>query len=297
MKQNEEHKIDHDRKVVVIYHRADYDGLFSMAVCGMYIDSNSVELIGWDYHDPIPEIPEDVAELYMVDISIPELMEHPKLIWIDHHKTAIDRFPSSIPGYRIDGVAACRLCYVWFNYKPLRSKEDFVERLIDEPVALRLAGEYDVGDTRDPTAKSFQFGLYGTNIRQYSELRRLLLNDEAAWALANEGKIAERWQENFAAGICKEYVYVRELCGVRFAVLASVHARSSLWFPEEALPAEAEALLTWRYDGKAVTFSLYHRPSHTHLDLSAIARLFGGGGHKGACGFALPFEKAMEIIT
>lgn len=43
---------------------------------------------------------------------------------------------------------------------------------------------------------------------------------------------------------------------------------------------------------KGWTVSLYHAKHRTDLDLSAIATKFGGGGHRGACGFqceTLPF--------
>jgi len=41
------------------------------------------------------------------------------------------------------------------------------------------------------------------------------------------------------------------------------------------------------------TVSLYHAPGKEHHDLSKIAVIHGGGGHKGACGFTcsiLPFS-------
>jgi hypothetical protein len=103
-----------NKDIIVIHHRADFDGIFSREVARRYF-GESAEYVGWDYGDPVPEIPEGVLELYMIDISIKELMGHPRLVWIDHHKSAIDAYPSSIPGYRIDGVAACRLAWQWFR--------------------------------------------------------------------------------------------------------------------------------------------------------------------------------------
>jgi nanoRNase/pAp phosphatase (c-di-AMP/oligoRNAs hydrolase) len=46
------------------------------------------------------------------------------------------------------------------------------------------------------------------------------------------------------------------------------------------------------FDGKQWRVSLYHAPSKEHHDLSKIAVKYGGGGHRGACGFKtdkLPF--------
>lgn len=98
-------------KTVVIYHKADFDGIFCREIAKKFIPE--AELIGWDYGEPEPVVsPEDT--LYILDLSVPGLMQHPNLIWIDHHKSAIDRYGEShkkIDGYRIDGVAACRLTW------------------------------------------------------------------------------------------------------------------------------------------------------------------------------------------
>src|SRR5437762_2882676 len=98
-------------KYLIIHHDADFDGILSNEVCRHFLSyevgtlgSSEVESIGWDYGKPIPKIinPADYHQIYMVDISIKELMSIPGLIWIDHHKTAIDDFDSKITGYRID---------------------------------------------------------------------------------------------------------------------------------------------------------------------------------------------------
>ena len=56
----------------------------------------------------------------------------------------------------------------------------------------------------------------------------------------------------------------------------------------------------FNYDGKGWNFSLYHAKHRTDLDLSAIAVKYGGGGHRGACGFRsknLPFIGDNERVT
>ena len=144
--------------VNVIYHSADYDGIFCREIARKAMPH--ARLIGWDYGDPVPNVSLD-EELYMLDISVDALMEHPKLIWIDHHKTAIEKYPDTIHGRRIDGVAACRIAWQWFfgGDKYGTALADFVNRDVIEPYAVRLAGEYDVFDHRDPDTKAFQLGL------------------------------------------------------------------------------------------------------------------------------------------
>lgn len=94
----------------------------------------------------------------------------------------------------------------------------------------------------------------------------------------------------------RERSYRRDWEGLRFAVLGSAHTRNSMWFPQAELEHEIQALMCWRYDGEKVMFSLYHAPGHEGHDLSVIAAKYGGGGHRGACGFTLPLAEAIQII-
>jgi nanoRNase/pAp phosphatase (c-di-AMP/oligoRNAs hydrolase) len=55
-----------------------------------------------------------------------------------------------------------------------------------------------------------------------------------------------------------------------------------------------DALMGFYYNGNGWTFSLYHAKHRTDLDLSAIAVKYGGGGHRGACGFT---TKSLESFS
>src|SRR5689334_18504449 len=106
----------------VIYHSADFDGIFCREIARKFLpDAN---LIGWNFGDDKIIVPEE-GEIYVLDLS-PECLlgfDVSRLIWIDHHKTAIDKYDQKIPGYRIDGVAACRLAWQWFANNPMINGE------------------------------------------------------------------------------------------------------------------------------------------------------------------------------
>ena len=176
------------QQTTAIYHRADYDGLFSAAVCAKFLPENT-EFIGWDYGDPCIEFPD--GTVYLADLSPDCFRSLPydaqkRLVWIDHHKSSIEKWDNQLGnpwvGYLIDGVAACRLCWQWFTYddkcnglgwaKP--NLEDYKERRVDEPLALTLAGEYDVWDLSDRRALSLQFGLTASGAQSFRDLTVLL---------------------------------------------------------------------------------------------------------------------------
>jgi hypothetical protein len=299
-------------KPTVIYHRADFDGIFCREIARKFLpDAN---LIGWDYADPTPEVSPD-APLYILDLSVPDLMSHPHLIWIDHHKSAIEKFPATIPGYRIDGVAACRLTWQWFllhaawdprELHPLAdlpAKDDYVERRVAEPLAVRLAGEYDIWDKRDPDAELFQHGLRSRELNE--NMWDLLLVNQAehsdgvmdagsitVFALLEAGQALQFARTNENASIIKTYGFTIAWEGLTF--LACNHARFNSHLFIAGLTDQHDACLGFNYDGKGRwKVSLYHAPGKEHHDLSQIAVKHGGGGHRAACGFTvtkLPFE-------
>lgn len=284
----------------VIYHRADFDGIFCCEIARKFLPG--AKLIGWDYGDPIPLVDMD-APLYMLDISIEGLMDHPNLTWIDHHKSAMEKFGQKW-GYQIDGVAACRLAWQWFRcnhptavFKDLPVKGDFVDRKVTEPLAVRLVGEYDIWDKRDPNAELFQHGLRSRDMTP--AIWETLLGNETPHsimvdALLEGGRVLQyaKTQEN--ESIIKAYGFTIEFEGLRF--LACNHARYNSHLFTAGLKPEHDALLGFNYDGNGWRISLYHAPGKEHHDLSLIAVKHGGGGHRGACGFRMDDIEMMALL-
>lgn len=119
------------KKILIIYHRIDYDGLCSMAITKsalikLYEGDVFVEIFGFNYGDnalDIDSILQSNDEIYLVDISLPpadmiKLAQSGKVVWIDHHITQIQESEnygySGLPGLRANGTAACELCWNFF---------------------------------------------------------------------------------------------------------------------------------------------------------------------------------------
>jgi hypothetical protein len=293
-------------RTTVIYHSADFDGIFCREIAKKFLPD--AELIGWNHGDPLIPFPEE-GYVYLLDLS-PQCLVFPppefgmsRLFWIDHHATAIAKFPSSIYGYRIDGVAACRLAWQWFNNDHadfhslgLPKKEHYVDRIVDEPYAVRLAGEYDIWDKRDPNADIFQMGLRSQELTP--EVWKNLLDREVpeslrgTWAmvLINQGVAVQYAKTHENESIIKHAGFTLKWEGLTF--LAVNHARYNSFLFTAGLKPEHDACYGFAYRNGQWTVSLYHAPGKEHHDLAKIAVKYGGGGHKGACGFqakTLPF--------
>jgi uncharacterized protein len=299
-------------KTTVVHHSADFDGLFSREVAKRFLGTTDVTYIGWDYGDPKLKFPEE-GEVYVIDLN-PECFEafpgidvaKARVIWIDHHKSAIDKWGTYLPGYRIDGVAACRLAWQWFsafnryegqlagrspdldwfhkNY-PLPEKSDFIERKVLEPFALTLAGEYDVWDHRGDGDLELQFGL--RTFDDNSEILEALLTKAEPILLdemIDRGRIAMAYSKHVDASTMRSAFRV-QFQGLKFLALNTARCNSQTFAALDKPETGHDALMAFYWNGEAWTFSLYHAAHRPDIDLSVIAKKYGGGGHKGACGF------------
>lgn len=322
------------RQITVVYHRADYDGLFSREVAYHFLGEQAT-YIGWDHGDPKLQFPA-TGMVYVIDLS-PDCFEVlratdiPRLIWIDHHKSSIEKWTPErcggiIPGYRIDGVAACRLAYQWFlcadGNAPRRGAEigmpirpagvlpmiqDFKKRDVSEPYAVTLAGEYDIFDhgPSKGASETFQFGLDAIHHIDWKTLLQPGLDGKyEVDEILRVGEYAQQCYRNRDAKVIRDRSFVATFEGVPFLCLNTARCNSQTFAALDVPETKHDALLAFYWTGKCWTVSLYHSVHRKDIDLSPIAvkwgreinpedgKPFGGGGHPGACGFRaswLPF--------
>lgn len=292
-------------KNTVIYHNADFDGIFCREIAKKFLPDAT--LIGWNFGDPLIPMPPG-GIVYILDLS-PDCLEidftisrpiRSRLVWIDHHKTSIEKWPNDIPGYRIDGVAACRLAWQWFTEDDFRrnhpnklpDKHAFVDHEANEPLAVRLAGEYDIWDKRDPRADTFQYALRCSPITPTGWEALLSADEGFVFRLLQDGEVAQRYSQANDASTCKAKTWLMEWERLKFLCINSARFNSLLFAAKDVPETGHDALLGFCFDGKCWTVSLYHAKHRTDLDLSEIAKRHGGGGHRGAAGFTsktLPF--------
>lgn len=308
------------KSTTVIYHSADFDGIFCREIARKFLPM--AKLVGWNFGDVPIELPD--GYIYVLDLPPDEPfgfkfpvtpmeldhMDTSRWTWIDHHKSTIDRVADRpiIPGYRIDGVAACRLAFQWFAswnsarnpiadwYAKLPDRQDYVLRKVDEPLAVRLAGEYDIWDKRDPDAETFQYGLRATDLTD--GVWKNLLDVQPSGVTGNiigAGRYVQAYQQKIDADIVTHRSYRLQWEGLNWLVLNTGRFNSLTFAALDKPETGHDALLGYMFNGKVWTVSLYHAKHRTDLDLSQIAIKYKGGGHRGACGFTcqeLPFHQA-----
>lgn len=313
-------------KTTVIHHSADWDGIFCREIARKFLGNEDVEYIGWDFKDEPIDIHTVGERAYILDLPIDRVFgwdfkkkwpeskaglpteqicwdgSSNEVIWIDHHKSAIESHPANIPGYRIDGVAACRLAWQWFiaqqvmgdgNCAKNFDKTAYFNRTVSEPLAVRLAGEYDIWDKRDPNAELFQHGLRSQELSPGTWEGLLSIGapaDHLITRLLHNGLTIQFVRDNEYADVITQQGFDVQFEGLTFLACNSheLDIRSQLF--AAGIKPHHDALLGFTYNGakKDWRVSMYHAPGKEHHDLSLIAVKHGGGGHRGACGFRVP---------
>lgn len=266
-----------------------------------YKDSRFEEM---DYSKPFPinQIRKD-EQVYIVDFSIsPDEMRRllkitKNVTWIDHHITAIDKyagFEHDIRGVRLVGVAACMLTYCYLHHMTDRGHGSIIPFhpfMTDHaPFYTKLIADWDVWkfDYGDDTRcfitafNSEETGPLGDFWGQF------YAKDNAEADLIMKGATMLEYRDGFMREYTKLGFEVN-FEGYRCFAMNIGHANSE--FFKAVSDKGYDILMPFVFNGEKWTVSMYSQ----NIDVSEIAKRYGGGGHKNAAGFTcmlLPFYKS-----
>lgn len=270
------------------FHSSDMDGNCSGAIIKMYY--SECEMIGINYGDEFPWKDIDPSEyIFMVDFSLQPFNDMLKLykicgnnlIWIDHHKSAIEdckKFNHRlIKGIREDGIGACELVWKYLHNTMI-------------PTFIKLLAEYDVWNHSDPRTLPFQYGI--RQIKDTSpnniDFWNSLFDTELIMRIVENGGIIFDYQnsenEKYASACAFETVVNGMNCIVINKMITNSKLFDSVWNPDKYY-----MMITFGFRKGQWTMSLYS--TRDDVDCSVIAKDLakkygngGGGGHKGASG-------------
>jgi len=268
----------------------DMDGKCAAAIVRMAHKAGGsdevLELIGINYNIDFPfDTIKKNEHVIIVDFSLQREGDFEKLMdltdeitWIDHHKTAIEKHKHidlELDGIREDGKAGCELTWKYF----------FPEKKI--PKVVKLLADYDIWkfEYGDDT-KHLQAGIRMDDTHPGSANWEVWLSQTYIPHREIEvGRVAITLQKKQYAGYIKAWSFLTEFEGHKCIVCNVPSVNSTLFDTVEEL---FNIGITFVFDGRQFTVSLYSKT----IDVSEIAKKYGGGGHKGAAGFqckTLPF--------
>ena len=278
---------------MICLHHTDLDGQCAAAVLRYFYEvkvflRKDIEFHPIDYHKPWPFDKLKDQVVYLLDFGFNNLDDlwriekiAERFIWIDHHKSNIEKLKASEIPHKTDwhldtSKSGCELTW---------------ERLFKNqpPYAVELVGDYDTwkfkyGD--ESRALHEALALYNTEPR--GKVWEKLFECDALQWIIRQGYDCMKYRDGKNKAYMDSWGFETEFEGHRCLAVNRGHGNSQL-FGEEAI-SEFDILMPFVFDGKQWTISLYS----DKIDVSKIAVKHGGGGHKGAAGFQcdeLPFER------
>ena len=267
----------------------------------------NIEFISMDYLKSFPmNIIETDEEVYIVDYSIdPQILDLLMLLkttnitWIDHHKTAIEKYQilpyvDQIRGVRQDGVAACMLTYCYLRHMTtcgtgeIKPFEPWMTE--DAPMFTKLIADWDTwtmkyGDRTKLFITAFNAGDFDPYGKDWLDCP----------SLPTEKMIqAGKHMVEFRDGWAKDYLSLGFLTYFQgYKCFALNLGRCNSEYFKSLQLGTYDIYIAFVFDGVQYSVSMYSKV----VDVSEIAKKYGGGGHTGAAGFVctnLPFSRALE---
>lgn len=298
------------RAPLVMYHKDCTDGLFAAYAAWKILgdDADYVPVAYGDY--TLEKVQAEFRlfqnrEVHILDFSFPrEVMDFlfstcEKVIWLDHHKTAFEMYklkPNETPESWYDGSLLCvssRHSVVLDNtHSGAYIAWDFYN-MEDPPLFIRYVDDYDRWQFKLIGTKEFQQGIRAHMPLNFSQLDKLLSPGGAVAKLVSEGKVllkTQLVQVDQLVKMCSSYFRIGDQVGlgancphhltseVGHALANKSGTFGACWYRESTGEVKVSLRSTGDYD------------------VSALAKKYGGGGHKNAAGFKIGYLEGLQLF-
>lgn len=298
---------------IVIYHSADFDGVASSLIVWKFVcnyrNQEDIELFGWNYGDELPSVAAMINQydkIYMVDISFPaefmrKLYESGKLVWIDHHQTAVSDSElyayNDCPGLRRIGTAACEL--TWEFCFPGYQCPDLIQYLGAWDVFNK--GRFDWEGIINPIQMSCSEH-YGMNPKSWMpDLDAIFSNDQTLLQkLISDGNLIYGYTKKRAESAVRKYAFEVKVAGRLRGICILNTTFGSVQFVSVIKNYDC-CVVANRKSANLYNFSIYVEPEKEPLiNFHAgeyMKANYGGGGHRNAAGGTLNLEQFEKLIV
>ena len=263
-----------------VFYHADLDGRCAARIVKNkfgHTEKDRDNYIEMDYNKKFPfDIIGPDEKVYIVDFSLKphEMMRLLKLtsnvVWIDHHQNIISQynnFPYDILGLRMDGTAGCELTWIYFYGEG--STPDFA----------RFAGDRDVWKWEFEETADFCSGAELYDLNPFSDKWNILENEPEI--VIEKGHDINNYKTQRNKEYLEKYGFIGEFEGHRANIINVGLVGLEVF---DSLEKKEEIQIMYAFNGEEYIVSLR---SET-IDVSELARRYGGNGHVRASGFNVP---------
>lgn len=249
--------------------------------------------MNYGFEVPFDKISKDEI-VYIVDFSLdPADMkklyeEYTKnIIWIDHHKSAIDKyadFPYEIDGIRSIKYSGCMLTWLYLTDNLDHIDESYGWMILEAhvPEIVKLCDDYDMWRFIDVRTRSFHAGFEIISHEPTDPIWEASDAYEIS-KICDIGTNIKKYREVLMSKLITSYGFESTLDGRRCYCLNQGLAGSDDF---TSAPDGYDMFVSFIYNGKDYSYSL--RSPEGAPSVVEIAVAHGGGGHPHAAGFTSP---------
>ncbi len=266
---------------LVIYHKSCTDG-FGAAYSAWKLLGSKAEYYAATHGDPPPDVSgKTVAILdfsYKNAVTKQMILDSKDLIVIDHHKSAMVEL-HDISNTHFDMThSGARLAWDFFH--PGKEAPKFIDYIEDR----------DLWKWELPYSKEFSaaFDMVPFEFEEFERFEDDSVFDDAV----KRGSYILAYSKTVIKKVC-EKATSRSMQGHDVLVVNASHWMSEIG---SRLSPDCDFAMIWYYDHEDRKIKVSLRSFHDTVDVSEVAKRFGGGGHKKAAGFTLNGETQIEDL-
>jgi oligoribonuclease NrnB/cAMP/cGMP phosphodiesterase (DHH superfamily) len=280
-------------KPLVIYHKDCADGI-AAAWCFWNMYGDTYDYHAGVYNEPPPDVFD--RDVYLVDFSysrevVEGILQYAnKVVLLDHHKSALDalwdlgvkdNFDTSFATMNSSGAM------IAWNYLQAKHKRNDKVPYVLQHIQDRDLWKFEMKDTRLVMMAVFS---YEMTFEVYSKL--MSLNKSGIKALVKEGIVLER---KYKMDLYKAIEHSKRFITIGSHLVPCANVGGIYSSDAGNTMSIGQRFAATYYDSdKHRVFSL--RSATDGLDVSEIAKEFGGGGHVHAAGFKVPRSHELAKV-
>ncbi len=266
---------------IVLYHANCTDG-FGAAYSAWKLLGNKAKYIPCDHGtDPPDVVGKKVVMLDFTydNLTTKKLIQDAASFWIiDHHKSAMVAL-HDITHAHFDMTKSGAIL-AWEFFHPGKEAPKFIQYIQDR----------DLWAWELPYSKEFSaaFDMVPWEFEEYEKFEDDSVFDDAV----KRGSYILAYSKTVVKKVCDK-ASQRKFNGKEVLVVNSCHWMSEIG---AKLAPDCDFAMIWYYDHDTMGYICSLRAFHETVDVSEIAKKFGGGGHKKAAGFRLSKECHPDSI-
>ena len=265
----------------VIYHANCTDG-FGAAYSAWKLLGNRTEYYACKHGTPPPDV--KGKNVVVLDFSFNNattkkmIEEANSLLVIDHHKSAMVEL-HDISNTHFDMTkSGAMLAWEWFH--PGKEPPKFIKYIQD-----RDLWKWELDYSKEFSAA---FDMVPFEFEEFEKFEDDSVFDDAV----KRGSYILAYSKTVIKKVCEKAV-ARKYKGMKVIVVNSSHWMSEIG---ARLAPDCDFAVIWYYDHEDRINKVSLRAFHDTVDVSEIAKRFGGGGHKKAAGFQISGELCVDDI-